>query len=84
MLKSQVWLKRAEAILAGERFDGAAALSLVQEIRNQAGAGTLGMAAGQALGALQAANQASRNKWQSAVARHRLEEVRHALARHCA
>ena len=83
MLKVETWLKRADAILAKPSFDLAAALALTQEIRNQAGPGSIGIAAGQALGSLQAADRAgARSRWQIAVAKQRLEEVRSALVHH--
>ena len=84
MLRVENWLKRADAILAQEVFDLPAALSLVREIRNQTGPGTgsIGIAAGQAMGSLQAADRTTRSEWQIAVGRQRFQAVRQALARH--
>ena len=79
-MKFHAWLKRADAILAADTFDAAAALSLVREIRNQSGPGPIGFAAGQALGSLQAADRRVPSKWQTAIAKQRFELVRKALA----
>ncbi len=90
-LKVEGWLKRADAIMAGERFDIATALLLVQEIRNETGPGSIGFAAGQAIGYLQAANRLSGltiAQWQRARAlarnttgaKERFKAVRDALA----
>jgi hypothetical protein len=78
--KVESWLRRADAILAGTRFDPAAALTLVQEIRNEAGPGGIGSTAAQALGSLQAARSRATNTWPLSVAKQRFELVRKALA----
>ena len=87
-LREQSWLKRADAILAREQFEAAAALALVQEIRNQAGPGSIGLAAGQTLGFLLAGKRRAANNLQRTgkigrdgiVARQRFELIRDALA----
>ena len=79
-LKVESWLERADFILAERQFNAAAALGLVQEIRNQSGPGFIGLAAGQALGSLEASDTIARNTWPSNVAKQRFELVRNALA----
>jgi hypothetical protein len=78
--KLETWLERADFILAERKFDLAAALKLVLEIRTQMGPGFLGLAAGQALASLQAANMRATDTWQSDDEKQRLELVRNALA----
>ena len=81
MLKAQSWLRRADAILADEEFDVLVALSLVREILYSAGlSSSLRIAAEQAEISVQAANRSPESKWQTAVAKQRLQMLRTTLA----
>jgi hypothetical protein len=82
LLRVEGWLRRADFILAKTQFDTAAALALVQQIRDQTGPGdlSLSLAAGQALGSLQIANRRTTNYAASTVAKQRFGLVRNAVA----
>ena len=81
MLKVHSWVRRADEILADEEFDVLTALSLARELLHSAGlSSSIRLAAEQAEIAAHAANRAPESKWQTAVAKQRLQMLRTVLA----